>query len=80
MEPPRDASPRIHYATPAMMIAPDDKDELVPLDDETALWLVRLSQVTGTPRGRLVASILRDIRVDDEVAEGAAAPEGATIN
>lgn len=42
---------------------------LVPLDEETDAWLAQLSQVTGTPREVIVASILRDIRIDDQQAD-----------
>ncbi len=40
----------------------------VPLDAETREWLARLSMVTGDSPGRIVASMLRDIRLDDEAA------------
>jgi len=38
----------------------------VPLDGDTREWLSRLSLATGDPMGRIVASMLRDIRADDE--------------
>ena len=50
----------------------DDNDEEhhlpVPLDAETRRWLAQLSLTTGDSPGRIVASMLRDIRADDEAA------------
>ena len=40
----------------------------VPLDAETRAWLARLSLATGDSPGRIVSSMLRDIRLDDEAA------------
>jgi len=51
----------------------DEKDAtLVPLDPATDEWLERLSRVTGDPKGEIVASMLRMIRLDDQKAD----PEG----
>jgi hypothetical protein len=41
----------------------------VPLDAATIAWLARLVRVTKTPPADIVASILRDIRIDDEAAD-----------
>jgi len=41
----------------------------VPLDAATIAWLARLVRVTKTPPADIVASILRDIRIDDEGAD-----------
>jgi len=48
----------------------DDEEQHipVPLDAETRKWLAHLSLVTGDSPGRIVASMLRDIRLDDEAA------------
>jgi hypothetical protein len=42
----------------------------VPLDEDVDAWLWRLSRLTGDPPGKMVAAMLRDIMVDDEVAHG----------
>lgn len=54
----------------AGMAARRDEEESVPvpLDAETRAWLARLSRVTGDSPGRMIASMLRDIRLDDEAA------------
>jgi hypothetical protein len=59
----------------SIMDALDDIDENVevvpldlPLDRETVHWLARLSRVTGDHPRRIVASMLHDIRIDDEAA------------
>jgi hypothetical protein len=44
----------------------EDDDTLIVLDDETDEWLTRLSVTTGNSRAEIVASILRDIRIDDQ--------------
>lgn len=41
----------------------------LPLDQETTRWLLRLAFETGADPAVLVASILHDIRRDDEAAE-----------
>lgn len=47
----------------------DDEDLLpVPLDRDTRRWLVELAQATGNPPARLVATMLAEIRTDDEAA------------
>lgn len=47
----------------------DEEDVLpVPLDRETIAWLAELERATGAPARLLVASMLRDIRIDDEAA------------
>ena len=38
------------------------------LDRATIAWLARLMHVTGTHPSEIVASMLRDIRADDEQA------------
>lgn len=43
-------------------------DEAVPLDSETLRWLTELANNLETTRGNLIASMLRDIRVDDQAA------------
>jgi hypothetical protein len=40
----------------------------IELDRETIVWLARLSRVTGSHPAKIIASMLRDIRVDDERA------------
>ena len=40
----------------------------LPLDPETRDWLLRLSRVLGDDPLAIVASMLRDIRIDDETA------------
>ena len=46
-----------------------DNSDIVPLDSVTATWLRRLERVTKTPAAQIVASMLHDIRVDDEKTE-----------
>jgi hypothetical protein len=46
----------------------DDDILLVPVDPDTAAWLWQLAKATGAPPADLVASMIRDIRVDDETA------------
>jgi hypothetical protein len=50
----------------------DDNEEEValelPLDKATRDWLAHLSVVTGSAPEQIVASMLRDIRIDDEQA------------
>ena len=41
-------------------------DGVIPLDWRTHRWLERLQRATGTPMAQIVASMLYDIRVDDE--------------
>ena len=65
---------RILYPLPPMSknqtIEADDDVELVPmllpLDRETIAWLARLQRATGDHPNAMVASMLRDIRADDE--------------
>lgn len=40
----------------------------LPLDQATVDWLNRLSECTGDRPEAIIASMLRDIRVDDEAA------------
>jgi hypothetical protein len=40
----------------------------LPLDPETEFWLQRLARATGDRPAVIVASMLRDIRIDDEAA------------
>jgi hypothetical protein len=53
-------------------IEDDDEVELVPLDlpldRETMSWLAQLANITGAAPSSIVASMLRDIRKDDEAA------------
>jgi hypothetical protein len=42
----------------------------IPLDAATIAWLARLVRATKTPPADIVASMLRDIRIDDEAADG----------
>jgi hypothetical protein len=56
-----------------MDLLEDDNDvEVVPLDvpmdNATIMWLARLCRVTGARPAAIVASMLRDIRVDDEAS------------
>lgn len=45
----------------------DDEDLLpVPLDRDTRAWLRDLAEVTGRAPARLVASMISEIRRDDE--------------
>ena len=53
---------------------PDERD--VPLDAETEELLYALEEKTGTPRGVLVANILRDILRDREFWNGVNDPVG----
>jgi hypothetical protein len=50
----------------------DDEIEIfpvdLPLDPATAKWLARLGRVTQTHPRDMIASMLRDIRIDDEEA------------
>jgi hypothetical protein len=43
---------------------------MVPLPPAEWLWLKRLELATGTNLAEIVASMLRDIRIDDEEAHG----------
>ncbi len=43
-----------------------DNSDIVPLDRLTARWLRRLEHITKTPAAQIVASMLHDIREDDE--------------
>ncbi len=43
-----------------------DNTDIVPLDSLTAQWLKRIERITKTPAAQIVASMLHDIRVDDE--------------
>lgn len=40
----------------------------LPLDRATVSWLARLANATGAHPRAIVASMLKDIRVDDETA------------
>jgi len=40
----------------------------LPLDPATAAWLCAMSLATGDTVGHLIASMLRDIREDDEAS------------
>ena len=51
---------------PELEIVPLD----VPLDADTIAWLARLVRTTGSAPAEIVASMLRDIRIDDEAADG----------
>ena len=42
----------------------------VPLDAATIKWLARLARATGDHPARVVGSMLRMIRIDDEAADG----------
>ena len=46
----------------------------LPLDRQTIVWLLRLTCVTGDRPADIVASILHDIRVDDEHADDGPSP------
>lgn len=43
----------------------------LPLDRATIAWLARLERLTGTHPNVMIASMLRDIRADDEAANAA---------
>ncbi len=43
-----------------------NNSDIVPLDRLTAQWLRRIERITKTPATQIVASMLHDIRVDDE--------------
>ena len=60
---------------PELEIVPLD----VPLDADTIAWLARLVRTTGSAPAEIVASMLRDIRIDDEAADGDAFAAGAVI-
>lgn len=53
-----------------MCITDDDSSGILPveLDSETLAWLAELSRITGAAPQAIVASMLRDIRRDDEAA------------
>ena len=55
-----------------------DLVKVVPLDDDTTRWLARLSAVTRTPEPEIVASMLRQIRIDDEKAHDGVAHDELT--
>jgi hypothetical protein len=42
------------------------EDAEIPLDRATQAWLARVALATGTSPGMVIASILRDVREDDE--------------
>ena len=56
---------------PYPVLLPGDQDEEVilevPLDRETREWLAKLSKITRDSPAAMVASMLRDIRIDDEL-------------
>jgi hypothetical protein len=43
--------------------------EFILLDPETAKWLRKMALDTGAEPAILLASMIRDIRIDDELAE-----------
>lgn len=54
-----------------MALEDDDSDRCVavvalPIDRETVAWLNMLAEVTGATPESIIASMLRDIRIDDE--------------
>lgn len=53
-----------------MPIEDDDTEDVlpVPLDPESVEWLAMLERETGKPARLLVATMIREIRVDDEAA------------
>jgi len=56
-----------------MMIRHDEDDRepvslVLPLDQATRRWLTRLAQGNDEQAAEIVASMLHDIRVDDEMA------------
>lgn len=55
--------------------APDEDDETgevveftVPIDLETVAWLMELADSCHAPPSAIIASILRDVRLDDQTA------------
>lgn len=58
---------RIVYTSLAMKVRVSGIDDL-PLDAATAAWLGAISLATGAPVGTVIATMLRDIREDDEAA------------
>lgn len=46
----------------------EDVPMLLPLDPATIAWLARLHRVTGDHPREIIASMLRQIRVDDEAS------------
>jgi hypothetical protein len=56
------------------MIATNDEEDLevfpaeLRLDGATLRWLARLERLTGAHPNQIIASMLRDIRRDDEAA------------
>lgn len=65
------AGSRESHTSPPVMDIPDDEDEdllPVPLDSDSRRWLAELAAATGRAPGDLVATMIREIRVDDEAA------------
>ena len=58
------------------------KRTIVPLalDQATDAWLKRLARVTGDPPHEIVLSMLRQIRIDDEMAHGEIPPISNTVH
>ena len=69
---PLAANRKILYPESMPALEDDNDLEVVPmelaLDRATIAWLARLMHVTGTHPSEIVASMLRDIRADDEQA------------
>lgn len=55
----------------------------VPLDDATTAWLLEVAEACHAEPRRVIAAILRDVRLDDEAAhlfEPRARSDGAPLN
>lgn len=50
------------------------------LDPATDAWLKRLARVTGDPPPKIVLSMLRQIRIDDEMAHGELPPASSATH
>jgi hypothetical protein len=69
-------SPNLPIAVATMSMIEFEQDEqsvetvtlALPLDGPTVTWLARLAGGNDAEAARIIASMLRDIRIDDETA------------
>ena len=61
-------------------IEADEEVVPIPVDRATRAWLVQQAAATGRHPSEVAATILHDVRSDDERAHELDRPPGATLN